>query len=44
MPDNAIYYKVAYAVLLAMFAGYALSIHWRRRAIARKREAMERPR
>ena len=39
MPDNAIYYQVAYGVLIAMFVGYAISIGWRRRALARRREA-----
>jgi hypothetical protein len=38
MPDNAIYYQIAYGALIALFAGYAFSIRLRRRAIARKRE------
>lgn len=42
MPDNAIYYQVAYAALIAMFVGYGLSISLRRRAVARKRAALER--
>ena len=37
MPDNAIYYQMAYGALIALFAGYALSIRLRRNAIARKR-------
>jgi len=44
MPENAIYYQVAYGALIAMFIGYALSIRLRRAAIARKREAMEQAR
>ncbi len=42
MPDNAIYYQVAYTVLLTLFAAYGLSIQLRRRAVARKRAATER--
>lgn len=38
MPDNAIYYHAAYGALIALFVGYALSIRWRRRAIAKRRE------
>ena len=37
MPDNAIYYQMAYGILIVMFVGYAYSIRWRRQAIARKR-------
>jgi len=44
MPENAIYYQVAYGALIAMFVGYALSIRLRRAAIARKRAAMEQSR
>ena len=44
MPDNAIYYHVAYVAIAAMFIGYGLSIWWRRRAIARKRADAERAR
>ena len=36
-PDNASYYYAAYAVAVAVYAGYALSL-WRRRA--RVREAL----
>lgn len=38
MPDNAGYYYAAYGILLVMFVGYAFSIRWRRRAIARRAE------
>lgn len=41
MPDNAIYYHVAYGLLVALFAGYALSIRLRRRAVERQRRAAE---
>ena len=42
MPDNAIYYQIAYAVIAALLGGYALSISLRRRSIARQRAAAER--
>lgn len=41
MPDNAIYYQVAYGVIIALFVGYGFSIRLRRRAIARKRQQSE---
>lgn len=44
MPDNAIYYQMAYGAIVALFAGYALSIRLRRSAIARKRAELERQR
>lgn len=44
MPDNAIYYQVAYSALIALFAGYALSIRVRREDIRRKRSESERHR
>ncbi|HRN54029.1 MAG TPA: hypothetical protein PK788_11065 [Gemmatimonadaceae bacterium] len=44
MPDNAIYYQMAYGAIVALFAGYALSIQLRRKAIARKRAELERQR
>ena len=44
MPDNAIYYQMAYGAIIALFAGYMLSIRLRRNAIARKRAAVERSR
>lgn len=36
MPDNAIYYQMAYGALVVMFVAYAWSIHTRRLSIARK--------
>lgn len=39
MPDNAGYYHVAYAATLALYTGYALSLWWRRRGLARRRDA-----
>jgi hypothetical protein len=42
MPDNAIYFKLAYGILVTMFVAYGFSIHLRRNAVARKREAAER--
>lgn len=44
MPDNAIYYQLAYGALVTMFIVYGLSIRLRRKAIARKRAESERPR
>ncbi len=38
MPDNAIYYKVAYSVLVLLFVGYGLTIRLRRQAIAKRRD------
>ena len=37
MPDNAIYYRLAYAATLLLYAGYALSLGWRRARLARRR-------
>ena len=37
MPDNAIYYRLAYAATLLLYAGYALSLSWRRARLARRR-------
>ena len=44
MPDNAIYYQLAYGALVTMFVAYGLSIRLRRNAIARKRAELERQR
>ena len=40
--NNAIYYHVAYVVVALVFGGYAASIWWRGRELAR-REAALRP-
>ncbi|MCE9603045.1 MAG: hypothetical protein K8S21_12650 [Gemmatimonadetes bacterium] len=37
MPDNAFYYRVAYAVLALLYGGYTLSLVLRRRALAARR-------
>jgi hypothetical protein len=42
MPDNAIYYYVAYAAIAVLLGGYALSISVRRRTVAQQRDASER--
>lgn len=42
MPDNAIYYYVAYAAIAVLFGGYALSIGIRRRTVQKQRDASER--
>lgn len=42
MPDNAIYYYVAYVAIAALLGGYALSIRVRRRTVAQQHEAGER--
>ncbi len=44
MPDNAIYYQMAYGAIIVLFVGYALSIRLRRNAVARKRAEAERSR
>lgn len=36
MPDNAIYYQLAYAATIVLYAGYALTIRLRRRALERR--------
>jgi hypothetical protein len=41
MPDNAIYFQIAYGAIIALFVGYGLSIRLRRNAVARKRAASE---
>jgi hypothetical protein len=41
MPDNAIFYYVAYSAIVVLFVGYALSIRVRRNAVARKLAAAE---
>ncbi len=42
MPDNAIYYYIAYAVIAVLLGGYALSISLRRRHLAQRRDAADR--
>lgn len=42
MPDNAIYFQMAYGAIIALFLGYGISIRLRRDAVAKKREAAER--
>lgn len=37
MPDNAFYYRVAYALLAVLYVGYTLSLVLRRRALAERR-------
>jgi type VI protein secretion system component VasF len=41
MPDNAIYYQAAYAAIVVLFVGYAISIRVRRNAVARKLAAAQ---
>jgi hypothetical protein len=36
MPDNAIYYQVAYAAIAVLYVGYAVTLVLRRRALARR--------
>ena len=36
MPDNAIYYRLAYAATLLLYGGYALSLAWRRARLMRR--------
>lgn len=41
MPDNAIYYQLAYGATLVLYLGYALSLVVRRRALERRRQSRE---
>jgi heme exporter protein D len=43
MPDNAIYYHLAYAATVVLYGLYAFTLVLRRRALERRRER-ERPR
>lgn len=38
MPDNALYYRLAYAATLVLYLGYTISLVVRARALARRRE------
>jgi len=38
MPDNAFYYRAAYAALAVLYSAYTLSVILRRRALARRAE------
>ncbi len=42
MPDNAIYFQLAYGIIVGMFVLYGISIRLRRNAVARQRDAAER--
>ena len=37
MPDNAFYYRAAYALLALLYVGYTLSLILRRRALGERR-------
>ena len=37
MPDNAIFYQLAYGAISALFVGYAISLRLRRRALDERR-------
>lgn len=39
MPENSAYYYAAYAVTIAFYAAYGVSLVLRRRALARRRAA-----
>lgn len=41
MPDNAVFYHVAYGVIIALFSGYAVSLRMRRAALERRRAQQE---
>lgn len=43
MPDNAIYYQLAYGATLLLYGGYALTILWRRRRLRRDQEGPRPP-
>ena len=40
MPDNAVYYHLAYAATLLLYGGYALSLARRRARLARRRAGL----
>ena len=42
MPDNAFYFKAAYSVTIVLYTGYAITLAWRRRALAARRERQRR--
>jgi heme exporter protein D len=37
MPDNAVYYQMAYAATIVLYVGYAATLVIRRRALAARR-------
>ena len=37
MPDNAIYYQLAYGAIAVLYVGYAITLILRRRALAARR-------
>jgi hypothetical protein len=37
MPDNAIFFKLAYSAIAALFIAYAISLRLRRNALERRR-------
>lgn len=39
MPDNALYFQLAYGATIALYVGYALSLVVRRRALERRRQS-----
>lgn len=36
MPDTSAYYHIAYTVALSIYAGYALSLYFRRKRVKRE--------
>ena len=40
MPDNAIYYQLAYAAAAVIYVGYAISLVMRRRALQARADAL----
>ena len=42
MPDNAIFYQLAYGAIIALFVGYALSLRLRWRALEKRRARQQR--
>lgn len=37
MPDNAIFYQLAYGAIIALFVGYTISLRVRRASLSRRR-------
>lgn len=42
-PENAFWYHLAYTVAITVYTAYAVSIWWRRRAVARRGVAPQNP-
>lgn len=41
MPDNAIFYQLAYGAIITLFVGYAISLRVRRTSLERRRHQQQ---